>query len=220
MLQPKLHTIAEAARQPFTQAPTKQHDSKASVGSQSSTCLAACDACRSLRAYHHYVPILKHSEFDVMPRLQWARQHQTQVRHIVHNANRFALKYATYPARVLYWKYVLTAYRSLFPDMDEYFKQSSATGSQMEYLLKSQLTKILRQHGQNATIGFAAPAGTVTSSSGPGGQMDAVMQEELDNIAVFAGDDAADEQEQQQAVLPEEGGGVDETLLSLTDSDY
>lgn len=166
------------------------------------------------------MPILKHSEFDVIPRLQWARQHQTQVHHIVHNANRFALKYTTYPARVLYWKYVLTAYRGLFPDMDEYFKQSSETGSQMEYLLKSQLGKILRQHGQNATISFTATAGTGASHSGPKGQLDAAMQEELDRVAAFAGEDEADEQEQQLAVLPDGGGGVDEALLSLTDSDY
>ena len=36
---------------------------------------------RSLRPFHHYVPILKHSEHDLMPRLHWARakQHEAQV---------------------------------------------------------------------------------------------------------------------------------------------
>lgn len=59
-------------------------------------------ACRrrSLRAFHHYVPIFKTSEHDLMPRIEWAFQHEDLSRHIVHNANRFALTYTTYKARV------------------------------------------------------------------------------------------------------------------------
>jgi hypothetical protein len=46
------------------------------------------------------VPIFKTSEHDLMPRIEWAFQHEDLSRHIVFNANRFALTYTTYKARV------------------------------------------------------------------------------------------------------------------------
>jgi hypothetical protein len=46
------------------------------------------------------VPIFKTSEHDLMPRIEWAFQHEDLSRHIVLNANRFALTYTTYKARV------------------------------------------------------------------------------------------------------------------------
>jgi hypothetical protein len=58
------------------------------------------NTCRSLRAFHQYVPIFKTSEHDLMPRIEWAFQHEELSRHIVFNANRFALTYTTYKARV------------------------------------------------------------------------------------------------------------------------
>jgi hypothetical protein len=46
------------------------------------------------------VPIFKTSEHDLVPRIEWAFQHDELSRHIVFNANRFALTYTTYKARV------------------------------------------------------------------------------------------------------------------------
>jgi hypothetical protein len=65
------------------------------------------------------VPILKDSEQDLMPRVQWAQQHEhTSVQDIVRCANDFALKYTTWKARMLYLKYVLLAYKQLFNSTD------------------------------------------------------------------------------------------------------
>jgi hypothetical protein len=126
---------------------------------------------RSLRAYHHYVPIFKHSEHDLMPRLTWARHHEPQVQHIIHQANLFALQYVTYPARLLYWKYVLLAYRSLVPDMAQYFQQSGSTGSQMEVLLKS-LAGVGSKRGGGAVL----PPPTPSSSSSSRGSLRGVSR--------------------------------------------
>lgn len=46
------------------------------------------------------MPIFKTSEHDLVPRLEWAFAHDELSRHIVFNANRFALTYTTYKARV------------------------------------------------------------------------------------------------------------------------
>eukprot|EP00878_Enallax_costatus_P039668 GHUV01045544.1.p1 GENE.GHUV01045544.1~~GHUV01045544.1.p1 ORF type:complete len:452 (+),score=103.73 GHUV01045544.1:108-1463(+) len=82
---------------------------------------------RSLRPFHHYVPIFKASEHDFMPRLEWAMTHEGIVRHIISNANHFALKYTTYEARIYYWVYVLTAYKRLFSDQDQYFQPTPSS---------------------------------------------------------------------------------------------
>jgi hypothetical protein len=156
------------------------------------------------------VPILKKSEHDLVPRIDWARQHETQARHIISNANHFAMRYVTYPARVVYWKYVLLAYRSLIPDMDEYFKQSASTGSQMEVLLKNLAAKQaagpLSGAGPNATLGEAL--------------LDPAVLARLDAVAALAGDDAVVEQEQQLgAILSGPGSGLEDALESLTGGD-
>lgn len=160
---------------------------------------------RSLRPFHHFVPILKRSEQDLMPRIKWARQHEAQVQHIIKNANHFAMRYVTRPARVLYWKYVLLAYRSLIADMDDYMKKSSSTGSQMEVLLKSLAAK---------KRAMASPAKNRTASEFLD---DPAVQERLDAVAALAGEDAATEQEQQLAgaVLSGPGSGLEDALLSL-----
>lgn len=164
---------------------------------------------RSLRAYHHYVPILKKSEDDLVPRIDWARQHETQARHIVSNANHFAMRYVTYPVRVVYWKYVLLAYRSLILDMDDYFKQSASTGSQMEVLLKNLAAKQATGPlaGSNATLGQALS--------------DPAVQARLDAVAALAGEEAAVEEQQQLGVLLSgPGSGLEDALESLTGGDY
>lgn len=138
--------------------------------------------------------------------MDWARQHETQLHHIIKNANHFAMRYVTYPARVLYWKYVLLAYRSLIPDMDEYFKQSASTGSQMEVLLKSLAAKTPSSQA-NATA--------------PGSLLDPTVQARLDAVAALAGEDAAAEQEQQLgAVLAGPGSGLEDAMQLLSGDDY
>lgn len=164
---------------------------------------------RSLRPFHHFVPILKHSENDLVPRINWARQHEAQVQHIIKNANRFAIRYVTRPARVMYWKYVLLAYRSLITDMDDYMRKSASTGSQMEVLLKT--LAATKQAAQS-------PARNRTAEEF---LEDPVVQARLDAVAVLAGDDAATEQEQQLvgAVLSGPGAGLEDALLSLAGGD-
>jgi hypothetical protein len=78
---------------------------------------------RSLHPYHHYVPILKRSEHDLVPKLKWAMAHEQIARHIVHRANHFALTYTTYQARIVYWVYLLHGYARLVTDMAEYFEK-------------------------------------------------------------------------------------------------
>eukprot|EP00775_Hariotina_reticulata_P003900 gene3900-4154_t len=74
---------------------------------------------RSLKPFQHYVPILKESEHDLIPRVQWAQQHEHhEVQDIVRRANEFAMKYTTWKARMLYLKYVLLAYKQLFNGTD------------------------------------------------------------------------------------------------------
>lgn len=86
------------------------------------------------------MPIFKHSEHDFIPRLAWARRHDKLVQRIISNANNFAMQYTTYKARVLYWKYVLLAYRSLVPDMDEYFEKEREKEEQQKKRMESILT--------------------------------------------------------------------------------
>lgn len=176
-------------------------------------CCCGPPARRSLRPYHHYVPILKQSEHDVLPRIRWARQHEAQVQHIVSNANRFAMRYATYPARVLYWKYVLLAYRSLIFGMDEYFQQSASTGSQMEVLLKSLAAA-------KAPPGAAAGAGGGAAAAA--GLLGPADQARLDAVAALAGEEAAaaeEEEEQQQQMGAAAGLGINSALLELAGGD-
>lgn len=105
-------------------------------------------AYRSLRPFHHYVPIFKTSEHDFIPRLQWAMAHQDMVKHIVSNANHFAMTYTTYKARIYYWKYVLMAYKKIFTDQDDYFSRAAQPKNQMELLLKQQLAALQQEQQQ------------------------------------------------------------------------
>jgi hypothetical protein len=92
------------------------------------------------------VPIFQHDEHDLLPRIRWARRHPQLVQHIIQQANAFALQYTTYRARLLYWKHVLLAYRSLVLDMQEHFDSKPAAavpaGNPMEALLRSHLTAV------------------------------------------------------------------------------
>ncbi|KAF8056254.1 hypothetical protein HT031_006442 [Scenedesmus sp. PABB004] len=102
---------------------------------------------RSLRPFHHFVPIFKTSEHDLLPRLAWAAQHEALARRIVANANAFALTFTTRRARVTYWAYVLHAYRRLVEGQGAYFAARFAAAaaergggpSHMEVLLRQQL---------------------------------------------------------------------------------
>jgi hypothetical protein len=157
------------------------------------------------------VPILKKSEHDLVPRINWARQHETQARHIISNANHFAMRYVTYPARVVYWKYVLLAYRSLIPDMDEYFAQSATTGSQMEVLLKNLAAK----QAAGPLVGVGPNATTLRDAFS-----DPAVQARLDAVAALAGDDAMVEEEQQLgAFLSGPNSGLEDALESLIGAD-
>lgn len=107
---------------------------------------------RSLRPFHHYVPIFKTSEHDLIPRIEWAMTHEELVKRIISNANHFALTYTTYRARVLYWKYVLLAYKKLIPDMEDYFR---ATGQQGY----ASLSDITQERGKtNASLSYLETA--------------------------------------------------------------
>jgi ABC-type amino acid transport substrate-binding protein len=64
---------------------------------------------------------------DVLDALKWAEAHPRQVGAIVARANKFALTYTTYYARVLYWVYALHAYRDLVEGQDEYFATGGAS---------------------------------------------------------------------------------------------
>uniref|UniRef100_A0A383W8X9 Glycosyl transferase CAP10 domain-containing protein n=1 Tax=Tetradesmus obliquus TaxID=3088 RepID=A0A383W8X9_TETOB len=110
---------------------------------------------RSLRPFHHYVPIFKTSEHDLVPRLEWAFAHDELSRHIVFNANRFALTYTTYKARVLYWKYVLLAYKELVPDMEDYFRYTVSAEPLLSQPGDSFMGSLLKQLAATAT-----PAGS------------------------------------------------------------
>jgi hypothetical protein len=149
-----------------------------------------------------------------MPRLRWAREHEPQVRRIVDNANHFALRYASYPARIMYWKYVLLAYRSLIPGMDEYFAQSAATGSQMEVMLKDLAQK----------QGFASVSNRSSHAARRGQDdefLDPDIQSQLEAVAALAGDDDAEAEEQQlgAAVLLGPGSDLEDALSSLAGSE-
>lgn len=75
----------------------------------------------SARPWKHYIPILKTNRTDVLGALAWAEAHPEEVAAMVEAANRLALTYTTYHARLLYWVYSLHVYKSLFPDQEAYF---------------------------------------------------------------------------------------------------
>jgi hypothetical protein len=114
----------------------------------------------------------------------------------------------------MYWKYVLLAYRSLIPDMDEYFAQSAATGSQMEVLLKT----LAQKHG-------LAAASNRSSHALRRGQdkefLDPDIKSQLEAVAALAGDDDADAEEQQlgAAVILGPGSDMKDALSSLSGSE-
>ena len=84
---------------------------------------------RSLKPYKHYVPIFNYTLHDLMPALAWAKDpgNARAVADIIQEANAFALQYTTLHARILYIKYALLAYRSLFADMQSWFESGGST---------------------------------------------------------------------------------------------
>jgi hypothetical protein len=142
-----------------------------------------------------------------------------QVQHIIGNANRFAMRYTAYPARVLYWKYVLLAYRSLIVDMDEYLQQSGSTGSQMEVLLKSLAAAKAAPAGAAAAGATSAADGGAAAAAA--GQLDPAEQARLDAVAALAGEEAAVQEQQQQQMGAAAAGvlGISNALLELAGSD-
>lgn len=112
---------------------------------------------------------------------------------------------------------MLLAYRSLVPDMGDYFKQSAATGTQMELLLKSQLASILRHQGAgiNSTLVIAAGNGSISGAGGSNLRGPAV-QMQLETVAELTGEETGGEED--TGALAELGG--DQALLSLAGGDY
>lgn len=72
-----------------------------------------------------------------MQRIEWATSHEEIVKRIIGNANHFAMRYTTYKARIMYWKYVLLAYQRLIPDMSDYFRMTSQQYQQMARMEKA-----------------------------------------------------------------------------------
>jgi uncharacterized membrane protein YgcG len=58
--------------------------------------------------------------------MDWADSHPSEVARIVGAANRFALTYTTYYARLVYWVYALHAYKGVFEDQEEFFATRGA----------------------------------------------------------------------------------------------
>jgi hypothetical protein len=81
---------------------------------------------RSVAPGVHYLPVLEANRSDVVQQVEWAEAHQPEARAMVDRANRFALTYTTYYARLVYWVYALHAYRGLFDDQDYYFETRGA----------------------------------------------------------------------------------------------
>ncbi len=79
----------------------------------------------SVRPGVHYLPVLQ-NRTDVLDQVAWAEARPREAAAIVANANRFALTYTTYYARVVYWIYVLQAYRDLVEGQGRYFETRGA----------------------------------------------------------------------------------------------
>lgn len=100
---------------------------------------------RSVHPGEHYLPIFADARDDAVKQLEWAAAHPDGARAIARRANRFALTYTTYYARVLYWVYALKAYRGLFADQDEYFETRGAGVQDVVLAVQSSLAAEARR---------------------------------------------------------------------------
>lgn len=105
---------------------------------------------RSVRAGEHYLPVLFDGRDDALKRLEWAAKHDAEARAIARRANRFALTYTTYYARVLYWVYALRAYRDVFADQDDYFKTRGAAVNGLVLAARAELAADARRRRKEA----------------------------------------------------------------------
>lgn len=68
------------------------------------------------------------NQWDIISRLEWAADHDAAAQAISSRGRKFALKYTTWHARLLYWKYALMAYKSVFADMNEIMQRAADHG--------------------------------------------------------------------------------------------
>lgn len=79
-------------------------------------------SCRSLVEGTHYVGFWQTDRNDFRQVINNLRRPEKAVwlSQVAEEAQRFAWKYTSETARMLYWQRALTEYKTLFPDMDEY----------------------------------------------------------------------------------------------------
>ncbi|GBF97933.1 ATP synthase F1 complex assembly factor [Raphidocelis subcapitata] len=113
----------------------------------------------------HYLPILNASRTDLLRAMDWADAHPPEAARIVDAANRFALTYTTFYARLVYWVYALHAYKGVFEDQEEFF---ATRGAGVRDLMR-EADRVRAREAERAAGGGGGGGGGGEGGGGSGG---------------------------------------------------